>query len=145
MGYLLNPGFVWFALFFLFLLFMLRVLLRKQWLAVVVILAIFCVPETLLGQDSYRGGALVVSVLYNVLVVGLFLVLLVRFGLFALISFFFWDMILQLPTTTDLSAWYGGSTLLAAAVAVALAGYGFHTALAGRSLIKEELWSPDDA
>ena len=35
-----------------------------------------------------------------------------------------------------ISTWYAGSTLFAYAVVLALAGYAFHTAVAGRSLFK---------
>jgi hypothetical protein len=46
-------------------------------------------------------------------------------------------MLLQFPTTMDLSTWYAGTTLFAYAALLALAGYAFQTAVAGRPLFKD--------
>jgi hypothetical protein len=45
--------------------------------------------------------------------------------------------------TTDLSAWYAGSTLAAVAIILALTAYAFHTAVAGRPLFKAGFLEPD--
>jgi hypothetical protein len=47
-------------------------------------------------------------------------------------AFFAIGMLIQFPATMDLSTWYAGSTLFAYAAVLALAGYAFQTAVAGR-------------
>ncbi len=44
--------------------------------------------------------------------------------------------------TTDLSAWYAGTTVAAVAVLLALTAYAFHTAVAGRPLFKAGFLEP---
>ena len=67
-------------------------------------------------------------------------VLLVRFGLVvAAVSVLVNDILSGLPVTADLSAWYAGASLFALLSILAVAIYGFHTALAGRRLFKDEL------
>ena len=41
--------------------------------------------------------------------------------------------------TFDLSAWYASGSVLVVLVLIGLAGYAFHTSLAGRQLFKDEL------
>jgi hypothetical protein len=48
------------------------------------------------------------------------------------------------PTCSP-SLWYGPNFLLGAALIVALAAYGFHTALAGRPLFREDAFGEEDA
>ncbi len=40
------------------------------------------------------------------------------------------------PLTTDVSAWYAGTTVAVAGAVLALTAYAFHTAVAGRPLFK---------
>ncbi|MBL7037767.1 MAG: serine/threonine protein kinase [Pirellulaceae bacterium] len=119
------------ALLFLLLL---RMVLRNQFLA---------------GGAYILYGALVLTIgighpyiswfvggLTSLLVV----VLLIRFGLLAVVSFMFVRLLLTYPITTDLSATYAVSTtLLPLGVVVALASYGFYVSLAGRPLIRDAI------
>ena len=60
-----------------------------------------------------------------------------RFGLLAVVAQVFATlMLLWFPVTTDLSTWYAPSTLFAYAVVLAVAGYAFRMAVAGRPLFK---------
>jgi hypothetical protein len=52
---------------------------------------------------------------------------------------FFLTVTFSTAIPLDFSAWYVGASLLSLAVAAAVAGYGFHTALAGRPLFKDDL------
>ena len=56
-----------------------------------------------------------------------------------MVMLYFLGILTATGLTFDFSVWYAGSSALALVVAVALTGYGFHTALAGRSLLKDEL------
>ena len=68
-------------------------------------------------------------------------IVVVRFGLVALASGIFTaDLLANVPLTTDFSAWYAAATLVPLLAVAALAVWGFHTALAGRPLLKEELF-----
>jgi len=59
---------------------------------------------------------------------------LLRFGLLALVFSFLFNHFLELPLTTDSSAWYAGTSLFLLLVLAALAVYGFRIALAGRPI-----------
>jgi hypothetical protein len=48
------------------------------------------------------------------------------------------DLLLNLPLTTNLSAWYAGSGLTAVALLLAVAAFGFYTSQAGRPLFQAE-------
>ena len=70
----------------------------------------------------------------------LVVVLLIRFGLLAVVSFTFVRLLLTYPITTDLSTTYAVSTtLFPLGVVLALAGYGFYVSLAGRPLIRDAI------
>ena len=137
---LLTPSFVFPAFFFLFILFALRVVLRKQALAVVAFLILFTVLWSLGVPFASYGAGLYAYVLLTALITAVMLVLLMRFGLLATTAAFFFASILErFPITLDFSTWYVGVTLTAILTAVAVAAYGFHTALAGRPLFKDAL------
>ncbi len=65
--------------------------------------------------------------------------LLVRFGLLAAVSANVVIRLLQLPITTDTSAFYFGNGLFAVGLVLAIAMYGFYTSLAGRPVFAEAL------
>jgi hypothetical protein len=66
----------------------------------------------------------------------IFIVVLVRYGLFALVTMFvfvhFWTFF---PVTTDVSAWYAAPALLYAGMLVALSLFAFRVSLAGQKLV----------
>jgi hypothetical protein len=65
----------------------------------------------------------------------------VRFGVLAFAAFVLTQgMLFVFPATTDLTTWYAGTTLFVYTVVLVLAGYAFHTAVAGRPLFKSDLF-----
>jgi serine/threonine-protein kinase len=119
----------------LFLLFVLRVILRKEWLA-----AAACILLVSVISQGYTVVNPWVDVPSILLLSALFIGVLLRYGMLALIVV---DVIpnwlLGLPRTFDLTAWYAGIGL-APLVAVALVAiFGFRTSLAGRPLLREDL------
>ena len=48
-------------------------------------------------------------------------------------------MLLEMPLTHDLSAWYAGSTWVTLLVIAALTAWGFYVALAGRPVFNDAL------
>lgn len=124
-----------FTLMFFFLIFLLRVILRKQWLAAAGFTLLFGV-QALLTSDHPLVDLPLVIIIYGVAAV-----VVVRFGLIALASgIFMADLIGNAPQTTDFSAWYSGATLFPLLVVAALSVWAFYTSLAGRPLLKNELF-----
>jgi predicted Ser/Thr protein kinase len=119
----------------LFLLFVLRVILRKEWLA-----ATACV---LLVAVIFKGSGIVnpwIDVPAILLICALNIGVLLRYGMLALMVVgLISSCLLDLPRTFDFSAWYAGIGF-APLVAVALvAFFGFRTSLAGRPILREDL------
>jgi serine/threonine-protein kinase len=110
-----------------FLLLLLRLALRSQWAAV----AVFVLGNGVIGaifQESFW-----LPFLNTVIHFGVFVLLIVRFGLLAaVVQFYVWGLFIFFPITGDLSAWYAGAGVTAALVFTVLTLYGFITALGGR-------------
>jgi predicted Ser/Thr protein kinase len=121
------------GLFYLFVLFVLRALLRKQWMAAIVYVAVLGFIQAYGTTTPWVDYP--VSMLYE----AIFALILLRFGLMAAISA---DFCLQLlescPATLDFSAWYVGLSLIPPVIVALIAVYGFRISLAGRPLIGEE-------
>ena len=113
------------AFFYFFLLFLLRVVLRRQWIAAVAFVG--CSPFwALLAMTGSPWVNAAVSLLYF----GSGAVAVLRWGLLSYaVGIFISELLLKLPATLDSSAWYFGNMLTIVAVAVALASWGFYTAV----------------
>jgi hypothetical protein len=120
------------ALEFFFLLLGLKVLVRKDWIAAVAFVAIFT------GLSS-SGSYLSVQVPTRILVYGIAVLIVYRFGLVPLaVAIFTVDMLVNVPFSADFSTWYMTSSLFALLSVVALAGWGFYHSLGGQLL-----WAAD--
>jgi len=118
----------------LFMAVLLRAVLRKTWLALTVgaVLVSFVM--------SGAGDSSMITLLMWMLVAGVVLICLVRFGLVATMSLvFFQDLIFKFPLTLDLSAWYVGQSALALVIAGGVAVYAFVLALGGRPVFQRGL------
>ncbi len=139
--YLIAQGFlnnslnaILIALFLFFLMFLWRVLTRRQWLAAGIFFLIG-VAQTVLGSSSPR-----ITVAFACLSIGFTVIALLRFGLLTLaISFFVTLLLFSVPTTTDFSAWYAGSSLAVLLAVLALAALAFHTSLGGQKVFEGKL------
>ena len=128
------------GLWYLFVLFAMRVLLRKQWVAVLAYVVIFAGMFSLPSAGWHSGAVLASIVVCNVLILSSWVVVLLRFGLLAfVVSMLVTSRLGNLPITLDFSSWYAGGSLATMLTLVAVAAYGFHTALAGRPLLRDEL------
>jgi len=115
-----------------FLMFLLRLALRKDWLAAMVFVAIFVAGKALGGGELSFVPILVV--VYTV-----FALLLLRYGIVPLIvSMLTANCLLNAPLTLNSSSWYIGISLFCLAVILAIAGYGFRCAVAGKALFDVE-------
>ena len=68
--------------------------------------------------------------------------ILIRYGLVALVtSLLVSEILLVFPLTLDLARFYAGSSLFGLTAVLALAVFGFREALAGRTLLREEVFA----
>jgi hypothetical protein len=120
------------ALFVFFLLFLFRVLLRNQWVAASVFVALFAAMNALASDRPIFDGV-------TTLVYWSFLsIAVLRWGLTTLtVGLFVANLLLNVPATSSLSAWYAPQAIVIAAIPIVLAAWAFYTSLGGR------LWSRD--
>jgi hypothetical protein len=114
------------SIIWLFVLVLLRILLRRNLLA----LLAWCAVQA--SQVFLASGPLT-GLLMGVPFAALELLVLTRFGLlgfasYTLVAF----LVTELPLTFDVSLWWAPRGFLAVAVVAAIGAYGFRTALAGR-------------
>ena len=127
------PGSITFTLLLFLILFLLRVLLRKSWLAAAGFVLLFTALKSVSSNYPAVEWPLQ-AILYTALAVGA-----LRFGLVTLaIILFTADFALNIPVTLNPSAWYFTNATLALSVVAALAIWGFYTALAGQAPWKTE-------
>lgn len=118
------------GLFLVFLFFLLRVMLRKQWLAA----AVFILLAT--GLLALQGNPVIV-ILLGCLGISFSIAPMIWFGVLpAVVASLLFFMLELYLLTTDFSVWYAGPTVAAVAIVLALTAYAFHTAVAGRPLFK---------
>jgi hypothetical protein len=117
------------CLLIFFVLFVSRVALRKEWIAVVATIAI-------IGGIDYAGGLRLADFPFEIALVAILTIVMLRFGLIAAIFGYAIKSILRLPHTLDFSAWYAGTTAVPLILLALLAIYGFRTSLGGRRLIQ---------
>jgi serine/threonine-protein kinase len=116
----------------LFLFLLLRTALRQQWLAVTA----FCLIQGAVVAVQDLGDGVIIGLQY--LLVALFLV---RFGFVTVATgIFVYTIFVSFPITANVSSWYFGTSLFALFSIATLAGFALQTTLAGRRLIKDELW-----
>jgi hypothetical protein len=122
------------AVEFFLVLFLLRAILRRQWLAGLIFVALFTAVGTNNGVHYgvvWYYPALLFAGIYSTL-----LVLLIRYGFFAIaVALFAINPGINLVFTTNFSAWYGLSSWVMLAVIAGLALFGFKLSLGGRPLL----------
>jgi predicted Ser/Thr protein kinase len=118
---------------FFFLLMGLKIVFKRDWICVVVFVAIFTVAKTVGAQYPVVEGVT------SFVVYAIAALIVYRFGLVPLAcAIFTVDLLVNVPFTADFSTWYLGSTMFALLSVVALAVWGFYTSLGG-----EPLWKVD--
>jgi hypothetical protein len=126
----LIPNCVVLALIWFVLIFILRVVLRRDWLAAGAFVSVYMVLNVIGTPASPALGAL-----FGVVETALLVFVMLRFGLVALIaSSFVYELLLLFPITADFSVWYAGTSLFALLSVAAIAAFAFHSSLAGRPL-----------
>ena len=124
------PGSIQTTLVFFFVLFGLKVLLRKEWIAAIVFIAIFALPRAL--NSTY----MTVELPAQILVYAIAVLLVLRFGLVSLAcAIFTVDLMANLPFSADFSAWYMTTSILALLSVIALARMGLLSLLGRRTIV----------
>jgi serine/threonine-protein kinase len=120
----------------LFLFFLLRVALRKSWLAATVVVVLGAAQAFL----PATGQAALVFAAFGAIIWGFAVLILMRFGVLPLLLAIFVSTILgNNPLTTDFSVWYASSMFTALAIVLAITLWSFRTALGGRKLMSGDL------
>lgn len=110
---------------------LMRVLLRRQWVALLLI-TVFAVGTSVPGRANPALSGVFMLVAFSV-----FMLVLIRIGL---LSAVFWAIYMYIasfvPLTLDSAAWFAGRSWFTLLLFAAIAGYGFWISLAGRPLVK---------
>lgn len=125
------------SLTFLFVLFLLRSILRYQWLAATVFVAVISLPTLFLPNEQ----APLLNAVTLALIWGSIVFVLLHYGFVAIVGcFLFIALLFQFPATSDLSAWYWSMTMVGPFFLIAVCLYAFWTSLAGQPLFKGTLF-----
>jgi hypothetical protein len=123
------------ALAFFLLLVLIKFIVRNQWVAVALFIAIQITPR-LLGSDHVWLDLVVWTVVYLIAALAV-----VRFGLIALgVGVFLADVLLNVPYSLDFSNWYAAHNLLLVFSFFAIGVWGFYLSLGGKKLIKDDFF-----
>jgi hypothetical protein len=116
------------SLAFFFIFFLIRLVLRKEWLAALATLLIVPIFTAFASHP-------VLETIFGAIICSIAVMLLIRFGLLALVVALCVNSFLQgYPLTTHLSAWYAGPTVFAFSFILAVAIFGFYTSTVGKPL-----------
>ena len=121
------------AVLFFFILFLLRLVLRKDWIAGAAFAVILAFVTNFSSTTAW------VDLPLAALVFAVFALALLRFGLLAGIVTSAVGQILALGGVLDFSSWYAGMAAMPFLLVALLVVYGFRTSLAGRKLFTQEL------
>ncbi len=138
-GPCVEGRFVFFALLILFFLLGLRLLLRKEWLAFLAVIGLDAVLTIVNAGADETLIITLVNVVFGAISWLPMLLVLLRFGLLAAVFFWFFMETLQTPWMCGLTGWQSEPSWTAILFITAVTVYGFHTALAGRALFRDEL------
>jgi hypothetical protein len=120
----------------LFVFLILSLVLRRDWLGITVGTIIV---EAIFGLSVIPTEP-PFSMFLIALVVGIFIVCVLRFGLVSLITcLMFFHLWVFFPVTFRFSAWYAPIFLFDLAILMAFALYGFYTSLGGQPLLRGKL------
>lgn len=121
--------YVLFSLGVFFILFLLRLVVKRDWIAALVIVFLGAVTNT--GGDYFWATFLASAVIW----LSIYLVLR-RFGLLALVvGLVVQNMLVTFPMTSHLSRWYASGAIAGITVIIAIALFAFYNALAGQALL----------
>jgi hypothetical protein len=120
---------------FFFVLVILRVIVKNRWVAAALFVVVFGLPK-LLASSHPLIDAPVWVIIYGIAAFAV-----VRFGLLALATAVFTaNLLLNISFTVDLSRWYAVNSICVVLSVLILAAWAYYTSLAGKRLLKEDLF-----
>jgi len=130
----------------LFLVLLLRVLVRRQWVAVSLVVLLFATFATLVrvgqgtGPPSFLSLGTLMVFLVAAAVWTLMMIALIRFGLLACIFvFFIANSAFLFPISPNLSTWYAARSMFSLVIVVAVTIYAFVIARTGKAAAWDEM------
>ncbi|HET9950757.1 MAG TPA: serine/threonine-protein kinase, partial [Candidatus Eisenbacteria bacterium] len=115
-----------------------RFVLRSNKLAAIATLLFLALSEL-----DYGSKAVGVDALYGMLMIGVGVVIALRYGYVALLAAWFIGVLADsLAWSLDFNAWVAPQTMFAWGIVLALLGYGFVTAVGGKSIFSDPLSDP---
>ncbi|MEO8358941.1 MAG: serine/threonine-protein kinase [Vicinamibacteria bacterium] len=127
---------VWWSLLNLFVLVLYRVIVRSGRAAALLLIA----TDVLFNLWWFGEGAVAIQVMVLTLIMSISTLVLVRFGLMALVAeTFFLSALRSLPIALDFRTWYAGSALTSLGLLIGLTLLGFYASLGGKPLFGVDL------
>jgi serine/threonine protein kinase len=119
---------------FFFILLILKVVVRKDWIAALFFMLIY------VGMRLLPSSHLSIELPMWLLIYGVLVLIVFRFGLVPLaVGAFAIDTLANVPVTADFSAWYFGTTVMTLLIFVAMAAWGFYHSLGGQPVWKLDM------
>jgi serine/threonine-protein kinase len=117
-----------------------RMLVRRTWITIALLCLVWGIFMGLQFTAFSVSGGLFIGIAFGAMVFGFFSFVLIRFGLVAFTAFMITTGLLgSAPVTWNVASPGFGTGLLFVGLIVALAGYAFKTALAGRAVMQDSI------
>jgi serine/threonine-protein kinase len=121
------------ALFVVFGLVLLKIIVRREWAAVTVAIALFTFTT---ARSIGEGGSWAVSLAAVILFISIIVLTVKYLGLLATVMLFLVDFIISgAPLTFDTSKWFFADSLLVLLIPITMACYGFYASRGGEPLL----------
>jgi hypothetical protein len=133
-GLFINATFVLLPIITVIILLLFLLILKRKWIAVAVAFGLMIMTMISPGPADIENAGDLFAFLTGVMILGVGLTTLIRFGLLAYVAMFFFFLRLEFPITFDTSAWYSGTSILAIVALVAVTVYAFRIATRGRTM-----------
>lgn len=140
LGLFVDTSFVLIPIVTVLILLLFLLILRRKWIAVAVGFGLMTLTMISPGPANIHNWGDLIGFLMGVVILGVGLMTLIRFGLLAYVAMFFFFFHMEYPITFDTSAWYSGTSILLLLALIAMAAYAFRTATSGLTIE-----SPPDA
>jgi serine/threonine-protein kinase len=118
-----------------FLIFLLRLVTRRQWLTAVLFTLFLGLTEV-----PNESGNAMVAVAFAIIGAALPVIAALRYGFLTLVAFsYVRHLLMDVPITTDFSAWHASSGITAILAVMTVAALAFHTSLGGQKVFAGSL------
>jgi hypothetical protein len=134
LGQFVEVSFVLIPMITVLILLLFLLIFRRKMIAVIVALGLMVLTMVSPGLANIESWGDLLGFMMGIGILVLGLTTLIRFGLLAYVTMFFFFFHLEYPFTFDTSAWYSSTAILALLAMVAVAVYAFRIATSGRTI-----------